>query len=47
MKGGLRREGYGRMKIDRETDSYTGVIVEAKSLSHLKFYRDDSSQPLD
>ncbi len=47
IKGGLRREGYLDMKNDRETDNYGGVIVEAKSFSHLKFYRSGSSQPPD
>ena len=35
--GGLGREGYGHKHSDRETDTYSGVIVKAKSFSGLEF----------
>ncbi len=40
--GGLRREGYGKTKIDRETDQYSGVIVKPKSLHHVQFNADSN-----
>lgn len=35
--GGLGREGFGDNKADRETDTYSGVIVKGKSLVDLNF----------
>ena len=35
--GGLGREGFGQKKADRETDTYSGVIVKGTSLANLKF----------
>ena len=35
--GGLGREGYGHKRTDRETDTYSGIVVKGKSFSHLKF----------